>query len=738
MKQTAADITRLVPLVLSLFCLVAAADEPAAGPMRSFGFRPLELYDFEDGTGDLIVRDINGDGLDDVLFANNRVSRLEILLSRADTVLTDNGLPALEERFDNRGMIVDQALKELRVADVDDDGRPDILTFGTAIGLQLRLQQQDGSFADPRRIFVQDPATVMAVRIHDLNGDGKADILVCRRDRADILWNTEGLPFNEKKTLTFSADKCYTVDIADINSDGLPDLAFHFSYNRNPLRIRFGEGEGQFGVEHSIDLPPRQFMKVFEPEGAAPVIGMILRNRLAFRMYDFSREPFLPLLEAQEAAPSRIGLEGSGTKLPPAWTAADFNGDGYGDLLVAAPELSQLHLYRGSADGMTPEPQRIDSLSDVSRISRLAGGDLLVVSRKEKIAALHAGDAIDRFPTILTTPGDVLAGCGIESGAVCWFVCKDEEKNLSLVRLTDRGAAASAYPLDLQNEPSDLLAFRLPDAREGLILFMPYDTPRMFLFAGASPKPVTSEAFRALAQRLSPANIQLEVPGDGTSLIVAQDAIARRFEWIGDRYEVTRQFNPENPGGDLAASCSYSLLDGSTGTLLYDRNAGDIVRFDSQGERLGKMNIPDASPTIFAITQLRSHDRDALVLLDQNGINEILGSGSRLAPVSKAEYISPSEEARLAYARMVRIGSDAEPMLVLVDPANRALELVSLTDNALQQELLFEVFLSSDFVGRGRDGGTEPHDVESGDLNGDGIADLVVLSQDKLLIYPGE
>jgi hypothetical protein len=48
------------------------------------------------------------------------------------------------------------------------------------------------------------------------------------------------------------------------------------------------------------------------------------------------------------------------------------------------------------------------------------------------------------------------------------------------------------------------------------------------------------------------------------------------------------------------------------------------------------------------------------------------------------------------------------------------------------------VFLASDFVNPKENRGTEPHDVESGDINGDGIGDLAVLSQDKLLIYLGE
>jgi hypothetical protein len=47
------------------------------------------------------------------------------------------------------------------------------------------------------------------------------------------------------------------------------------------------------------------------------------------------------------------------------------------------------------------------------------------------------------------------------------------------------------------------------------------------------------------------------------------------------------------------------------------------------------------------------------------------------------------------------------------------------------------VFLASDFTAR-ENRNAEPHDIQSGDLNGDQIGDLVILSQDKLIVYLGE
>ena len=401
-------------------------------------------------------------------------------------------------------------------------------------------------------------------------------------------------------------------------------------------------------------------------------------------------------------------------------------------------ERNHVTLYSGHAEGLNPEPEHIDTLSEAVHLSRTAEGDILVISKKEKIAALHDADSPERFPTILKTPGDVLAGCAVETSSECWLVAKSDSKELQLLQMDQATGTVSTHALDLQNDPTDLLAFELPGGKVGLIFFMPYDAPKMQLFDGSKLEELNTESFRALAQPLVRSNIRLAASRRGDTLFVSQGAIARRFEWDGERYTVAHQYNPENPRGELIASCSYRFLDGSTGTLLYDRNTADLIRFDSNETDGWKIQIPDADPTIFDLVQLKNPDRDTVVLIDRSGLSTILGNGTRLGTVSAAEYISPSDNPKLAYAKLVRLGSPQRTMIALIDPANRSIELVSQHDEGLKTELAFEVFLTSDFADQARSRGTEPHDVECGDLNGDGINDLVVLSQDKLLIYLGE
>ena len=154
-------------LAAGLLTAGALADEPIK--QRSIGFQPLEIYKFKMGSSRLIVTDMNSDGCDDILFANNHISRLEILLRRPEAENTGD-LPELEDCFDNQGFIVDQGTKAFRTGDLNSDGRPDLVTFGTAIGLQIRYQQEDGSFGEAERIFVKELPAVTTIQLGDKIG----------------------------------------------------------------------------------------------------------------------------------------------------------------------------------------------------------------------------------------------------------------------------------------------------------------------------------------------------------------------------------------------------------------------------------------------------------------------------------------------------------------------------------------------------------------------------------------
>ena len=122
--------TRVAILAGCIGCILLVFLPPNAdvrAAVRAFGFGDREIYEFKDDTSRLHLHDLNGDGYDDVVFLNNPMSRIEVLIRKpAGQNRTGDGMPALEDAFDSAGFLLDQKTFQLDVLDLNGDQRPDI------------------------------------------------------------------------------------------------------------------------------------------------------------------------------------------------------------------------------------------------------------------------------------------------------------------------------------------------------------------------------------------------------------------------------------------------------------------------------------------------------------------------------------------------------------------------------------------------------------------------------------
>src|SRR4051794_38981017 len=73
----------LIPLAGVFLGTLASAEPPTTKAKLAdyFGFQPLEIYKLEHRIGGLILRDLDGDKIDDIIVSNNARSRIDLLLS---------------------------------------------------------------------------------------------------------------------------------------------------------------------------------------------------------------------------------------------------------------------------------------------------------------------------------------------------------------------------------------------------------------------------------------------------------------------------------------------------------------------------------------------------------------------------------------------------------------------------------------------------------------------------------
>ena len=181
--------------------------------------------DFPTGNSpqDVSIADMDGDGAPDIIVTNSGTNTISILRNSSNA----GGISFAAKTDYTTGL----SPKGLRIADLDGDKKPDIISANFSSGnvSVLRNTSTSGSISlDPKIDLIAGSGT-HGVTIGDLDGDGKNDITV-----SNTMSNTLSIFRNTSSTgsVSFAAkadiptgSTPMNVSIGDIDGDGIPDLA---------------------------------------------------------------------------------------------------------------------------------------------------------------------------------------------------------------------------------------------------------------------------------------------------------------------------------------------------------------------------------------------------------------------------------------------------------------------------------------------------------------------------------
>lgn len=288
--------------------------------------------------------------------------------------------------FSTGGVTVAAAL-----ADVNRDGRPDLLLAQTSGRLKVRLgtgrgflgNDLGGSFGPP---IETDLSTVpIAIAVGDLDRDGVPDLVVASASSASVR-TMRGLGngvFTSQRSLSLNQQSSIpsAVALADLNRDGALDVIVAHA---DGISIFLGDGSG--GFDDQIDA-------VAGLSPLALAVGDVNRDGRLDLAFTSASDSLVRVILGNGAGGFSALLAFSGFTAPSALALADLTRDGVVDLVVldggAGTLVIRPGLGNGSFGGATTAPAGPDpavfAIEDVNKDGRL---DLVVLSSGGQLRVL--------------------------------------------------------------------------------------------------------------------------------------------------------------------------------------------------------------------------------------------------------------------------------------------------------------------------------------------------------------
>ncbi|MET0754119.1 MAG: VCBS repeat-containing protein [Pyrinomonadaceae bacterium] len=289
-------------------------------------FAPAVNYTTPRNFGDMKLRDINGDGYVDMVFApdgNYPSYHLGTALNNGNGTFAPT---VVRELFACGGGTVD-------ASDLDGDGDRDIVFVEEEscqnIAARIFVLRNDGNQNFAVMPVLNPPGLPHGLAIADVTGDGKADVITAVSGKMEVFPGSGNLTFG---AVILSTSEPYKFTTADFNGDGKLDLGMIMqidSFGTDSIATALGNGNGTFQtIRTQTGSSVLEALRNASDLDAADFNGDGKKDLLTYNYASNDVSLFLNAGDGSLLPHRRYGIGST----PILGTAADFNGDGKIDI----------------------------------------------------------------------------------------------------------------------------------------------------------------------------------------------------------------------------------------------------------------------------------------------------------------------------------------------------------------------------------------------------------------------